>query len=655
MFAFVDVHASTVYKRGVVNSKAGVYREASNSSILKSDTNGSIYLYKPEAVEVVGESGSYYRIRFLYSGFKYEGYIAKSKLDVNEYTTDDAYEQSLIAAGFPSDYARRLAILHAIHPNWTFAPSFTGKRQGGMDFLEAVQAEADVVSRNLISGSNTSLRSTRDGAYKNGQWISLSGSGWYAASEQTIAFFMDARNFLDESHIFMFENHGFNASTQTPDTVNKVLGGTFMANPFECYNGANFCAVGTHYYVDTFMSAARDKNVSPVHLASRVKQEQGNNGSTLSLGKGYNGEYVGYYNFFNINASGITTQDVILNGLRHAYNKGWNNQHISIYDGSTVVASNYISVGQSTTYYEKFNTINLIYSHQYMQNVKAPYSEAYTTYTSYFNSYTNKDEWDKGTYDFLIPIYSNMGGETSLDASLNADATLKNLSISGGSLNPSFQSSAYNYDCYVDSSLTQVTVEATPTNATAIVKNTGIVNLTGNDTTITVEVTAANGISKSNYVINVHKSTRDETHPNDILNNVGIKITDGYLSNISMGSDVSNIINSIKNKYYFAEVKVTGVSGNEIHDGLVMTGQIVSIKNNNVSVSYRVVLYGDINYDGTTDIRDLLGVQKHLVKSKTLGGEALKAADINKDGSVDIRDLLLVQKSLVGQYTITQG
>lgn len=647
------VDASTTYTRGIVKSSSKITN--AGGSQLKSDTGGSIYLYNPEAVEVLGEVGSSYKIKFMYSGFIYEGYIKKGNVTVKTYTTDDAYEQEMITKGFPDDYARKLAILHAIHPNWSFMPSNTGKIAGGLDFKTAVEGEARVVSTNLIQTSNNSLKSTADGAYQNGVWIDLSGKGWHAASKQTIAFFMDPRNFLDESHIFMFENLGFNPATQKKEVVDKIIGGTFMSNPFDCIVGSNECILGTHYFNDTFMEIGRSRNVSPVHLASRVLQEQGSKGSVLSLGKGWNGEYIGYYNFFNVNASGKTNDEVITNGLKYAHDRGWNNPYYSIYGGSSLIANSYIGRGQSTGYYQKFNTIvPSYYTWQYMQNVKAPYSEAYTTYTSYYKAHSSLEEWDNEVYDFLIPIYSNMGEYTTLDASQNGDSTLKSLNITNCQLNPDFLSSAYSYECYVEDGIEEIEVTAETTNANATLANPGKVKIEEKETTIDLVVTAVNGQS-STYSVHIKKIEKDTSTPIEILNNIGLKVNEDYVSNIEVGMDVSNIINGIKGKHHFASMKMFDASGKELNEGIVKTGYKISVKNNGVEKAFDVVVFGDNNGDGLIDIRDLLSLQKHLVSSKALTDAYFKASDINKDGLVDIRDLLLVQKQLVGAYTINQG
>ncbi len=654
-FIFIpNVEASKTYTRGIVTKNSRIFN--SSGSQLKSDTGGNITLSSPEAVEILGEESSNYRIKFMYTGFIYEGYIAKNAVTTKTYTTDDSYEQNLINMGFPSSYASKLAIIHAIHPNWIFTPSKTGNQSEGIDFYSAVNGEASVVARNVIQTSNNSLKSTADGAYQNGVWINLAGNNWHAASVQTIAFYMDPRNFLDESHIFMFENLGYNPSTtnQDKEVVNKILNPTFMKNPFDCYEVSNMCTPGVHSFTDSFMSVGSERKVSPVHLATRVVQEQGTNGSVLSLGRGYNSQYIGYYNFFNVAASGKNDEEVILNGLAYAAAQNWNNQYASIYGGSSLISNNYIGRGQSTRYYQKINTIaSPYYGNQYMQNIRAPYSEAYSTYTSYYKASSSMDEWDKEYHDFLIPVYSNLPEFTTLDASQNGDATLKSLNVDKCKLNPSFQSSAYYYTCNIPSTEEQLNITAESTNPNAKVENPGNVTIESNEQEIKIKVIAVNG-SESIYIINVKRQVADNTPPVEILNSIGIKVSDNFASNIPVGSDISNIINSVNNKYFFATIKLSDLHGQEIFDGISKTGDTINIVNGSANENFKIVIYGDVTGDGQIDIRDLLGIQKHLVKSKTVDGEFYKAADINKDGTVDIRDLLLAQKYLVGAYTISQ-
>ncbi len=648
------------YRRGLVKSAAYIYKNSIGgvANYLPSDLGRTpMTLYAPDTVQVLGEEGNYYLVKFIYSGFIYNGYVAKDTLTVIDYTVDENFKQELVNKGFPQDYAEKLAALHAIHPNWVFTPSFTGGVQGGMDFYTAVRGEASVIDRNLTDSANTTLRSTAPGSYANGVWKTFSGGSWYAASEQTIAYYLDPRNFMNETNFFMFENQGYNGNVNYRTMVEKALSGSFMDRPFQCLAGANACGEGTHYYVDTFLEAGVKNGVNPVHLASRVLKEQGSTGSFLSLGVGYNKQYVGYFNFFNINANaapGLSQGDVVLNGLKYAESRGWNNQHISIVEGAALIGNNYVGRGQSTAYYQKFNTIApTYYGNQYMQNIHAPYSEGYSTYTSYYRSFASLAEWDNATYEFLIPVYQNMPTATSLDANYNNDSTLKSLNIPECKFNLSFQSDAYEYECFTKKETQVLNVSAEATNGLAKVEYPSKVNLTGDETTITVKVIAVNG-STSLYTIRVHRIETDGYSPQEILNGIGIKVTDEYAYNIAAGSDVSNIITGIVNQYHFAEVSVTEANGTVITEGKVKTGQKITITNSGLTRTFTVVIYGDSSGDGAINIADLLVIQKHIVGAKALANEYMKAADLHRDNTVDIRDLLLMQKHVVGQYTISQ-
>ena len=611
----------------------------------------------PELVEIIGESGNYYQIKFLYSGYTKVGYIKKSSVTEQVYEIDENYKNELVNLGFPRDYAERLAILHAIHPNWVFTPSYAKQTTLGADFNGVVKGEASVIDRNLLHKKlkDPNLLSTSPGAYNNGVWYGFSGGDWYAVSEQTIAYFLDPRNFMNETNFFMFENQAWNDGVDYPPMVEKSLNGSFMDrnHPYLCSEGSKNCSVGLHYFNDTFVDAGRVNRVNPVSLASRVKVEQGT-GSFLSNGAGWNGQYVGYYNFFNISANGATTDDVILNGLGYAYNRGWNNPYISIVEGAGLVGNQYVSVGQSTVYYQKFNSINLNYSHQYMQNILAPYEEGYKTYTTYLSSYSSIGEWDKAAYGFLIPVYQNMPTFTSLEPEYNVDASLQSLSISECNINPSFDSGIKSYECYTSKDTKEVNILASPTSGVAKAEYTSKLVLTSDETTTQIKVTAGNG-NVEIYEIKIHRIETDGYAPSEVLNGVGIKVSDKFASNFSNIKTVSSLINAVKGNYHFAEVDVTGANGEARKpEDIIRSSDIITVKNAGVAVSFSAVLYGDPSGDGKTDIRDLLLIQQHIVKARALNGAYYNAADINKDGAIDIRDLLLVQQNIVGQYQISQ-
>ena len=154
-----------------------------------------------------------------------------------------------------------------------------------------------------------------------------------------------------------------------------------------------------------FWAIGAEQQVSPFHLAARVYQEQGQGTSPLISGN-YPG-YEGYYNYFNISASGSTNEQVITNGLNYARNNGWDNAYASILGGANVISANYIKKGQDTLYLQKFNVSttasNPVYTHQYMQNIAAPTSEALSMKKLYESAGALEN-----TFVFKIPVYENM-------------------------------------------------------------------------------------------------------------------------------------------------------------------------------------------------------------------------------------------------------
>ena len=68
-------------------------------------------------------------------------------------------------------------------------------------------------------------------------------------------------------------------------------------------------------YASTFMDVAKSSGVSAYHIASRIKQEQGQKGTSPLISGTYSG-YEGYYNYFNFNATGNTKDKIYKNGIQ---------------------------------------------------------------------------------------------------------------------------------------------------------------------------------------------------------------------------------------------------------------------------------------------------------------------------------------------------
>ena len=97
---------------------------------------------------------------------------------------------------------------------------------------------------------------------------------------------------------------------------------------------------------------------------------------------------------------------------------------------------------------------------------------------------------------------------------------------------------------------------------------------------------------------------------------------------------------------------VLAYRGNDT-SGLLKTGDILNITNGEDSKEITIVIKGDATGDGKIDIKDLLRVQKGILKMADLSGPYLKASDVNQDNQITILDLLRVQKHILGYLTIS--
>lgn len=158
--------------------------------------------------------------------------------------------------------------------------------------------------------------------------------------------------------------------------------------------------------INAVINASNKYKINPLYLLARLYQEQGSGNSPLANGSGQNGEYVGIYNLFNINASGNSSATIIKNGLSFAKSKGWTSKAKSIEGGAEIIANSYINKNQDTLYYQKFNVVGTsgLYTHQYMQNILAAQQEGETLRKTYKNIDSNLTN----TYVFTIPVYENM-------------------------------------------------------------------------------------------------------------------------------------------------------------------------------------------------------------------------------------------------------
>lgn len=436
------------------------------------------------------------------------GYVSAAYVQLtssgSQGSSDADFESYMTKQGFPESYKPYLRTLHEQHPKWIFTA-----QKLGVDWNTALKEEC-VLGRNLVhSSALASWKSMEKGAYdfNGGYWYGLDGS-WVAASKEIIMYYMDPRNFLNDTYIFMFENQSYDPSYQTESGVKTILADTFMSGSYTCPDTKK-----KYTYSQTFMDAAKKSGVSPYHLASRCRNEQGVNGAPQSLGtvKGYEN----YFNFFDIQAYATSTMTAAEMGCKYAkttnptYLLPWTNQYKSIVGGSIFLGTGYITKGQDTLYLQKFDMVdggNGLYYHQYMTCVFGQANEAISLKNAYSQDILNS------AMEFKIPVYNNMPDKLCPKPTSSGDNNnyLKSLSVSGTSISPKFDKFTASYTAKVNAEVSSVTVNANPLGKSAKVSGNGKVSLKTGENTVKVTCTAASGVKRT-YTIKITRKAASQT------------------------------------------------------------------------------------------------------------------------------------------------
>lgn len=180
------------------------------------------------AVSILNQTtGSDGKVWYQISAGGVTGYVRSDLVSTQSvaYTTDANFEAYLAQQGFPESYKAGLRTLHAQHPTWIF-----NAVQTGLDWNTAVASELQGTSSLVETGSKSSWKSTEAGKFDwtSSTWPGFDGATWVGASQEIVAYFMDPRNFLDDSYVFQFAVHDYNAELQTIDGLRSMLQGTFL-------------------------------------------------------------------------------------------------------------------------------------------------------------------------------------------------------------------------------------------------------------------------------------------------------------------------------------------------------------------------------------------------------------------------------------------
>lgn len=517
--------------------------------------------------------------------------------------------------------------LKASHPNWTFKILYTG-----IDWNTVISNEYvghGKSPRNLVPGNNSNYA---------GDWVcSICGNkaydngGWVCASESAIKYMMDPRNSINETDIFQFQELTYDGYDE--NTVLKMVEGTFL---------------NKEKYIKAIKEVSEETNVSPYYLVARILQEQGKNGTVLTKGKGYEGQYEGYYNVFNIGATGGTKSKVILNGLAKAEKEGWKSLVKAIKGGAKFIAKDYIARGQNTLYFQKFDvesSDNSLYYHQYMQNILAAQKEGETLK----KTYNDVDSLD-GKYTFIIPVYNNMPSAVSKRPSItstsNVSTDIVRVNVNKQiTLRKTENGIATGEFLYKDEIVTRVEKATEKVNGTywdKVMKANGVTGYvarqTYDDEEYKLYLVPIVSEENNNTTNNTDTNT-DNT--NNLISSDKVKIKDQAVV-ITPNAKVSDIKKVLGNN-----IVIKDLNGKELSSSAVAgTGCRIDDK-------YTVAMLGDINGDGEVKATDYMLIKNYIMGKTKFKVSQKIAADLNKDEKVKATDYMLVKNYIMGTAKIT--
>ena len=598
------------------------------------------------------------------------------------------YTQTLKSgiSNFPKEYQSALNKIKDEHPDWNFEAYYTG-----LPWSTVLLNETSSHGRNrVIKTSDASWRCSCGNV----------ASGYACASEGIIGYYLDARNFLNEINIFQFLEISYNSKIHNLSGVKSAVKGTFLDNTITYRkNGKSY----TKSYAEIILEAAEESNMSPYSIVTKIIQEVGTKGSASVKGT-YSG-YEGYYNFYNLGA--YDTGNAIVNALKYAKDKEWDNQYDAIIDGAKQIANSYTNAGQNTAYFYKWDVVGTkilksgssqkvsssdMFWHQYMTNVQDPTSQSKTLY----NTYAKNGILDK-SLNFIIPIYEDMPSSVNMPSGFSDDTEdlyyvnctdglrVRNKASTSGSIlttlykNTKVQMITKNYTTANGIVWDKIKLSNGVTGYTADKYLTVCKTNNDSDTVIGTAKTTENlklrkSASTSGVLLAIiPKNTQVDILQKDVSNSNGYNwykvkygsykgyVASQYLNvnnsnNNNNNNDNKSDVVELNDEYAKSEGNTLIVTPNSTINniansasGTLKTGETVKVG----SKSYTVAMLGDINGDGVIDSRDSLRILKYQVGKYNLNVNGKLAADLNGDGVVDSRDSLRILKYQVGKYSIS--
>ena len=215
-----------------------------------------------------------------------------------------------------------------------------------------------------------------------------------------------------------------------------------------------------------------------------------------------------------------------------------------------------------------------------------------------------------GSNTFTISVTSQSGSvktyQVVVTRKASSDATLKNITVSNGTLSPTFSTSTTSYTVSVPYSISNVTVGATVNNSEASVTGTGAKELVVGTNTVTLTVTSGDKTKKT-YTVNIIRE-KDTDNTLKSLSIKGCSLTPTFNSNTT--SYTCTVENSVKVAEMSLEANSSVATLKYENQNLNVgenTINIVVTAQNGVAKTYQVVVTRKANSDATLNNLEVEG------------------------------------------------
>ena len=303
--------------------------------------------------------------------------------------------------------------------------------------------------------------------------------------------------------------------------------------------------------------------------------------------------------------------------------------------GAKFLGRDYINADQQTLYLQKFNLVSRYFppfQHQYMGNIFAPQLEAEGVYRAYSEIGVLAD-----AKEFLIPVFTELPYYTP-EPEYNGTPNnwLRSLKVNGSEL-PDFNYAKSSYRVELETGEDTVRIEAEPFEVAALVDGDGFFLLQEGENRFQISVTATDGTVRLYELTVVSAPAKGPVEvSSDIYGIDGL----GFL----YGADPRYTYNTVDAlvQHLRAPDDILYVTRNaegvETYGPLGTGSTLEMWRDGELLVTYTLVIFGDVNGDGSIDVLDARRIAQYNMGQVQLSYAELIAMDANRDGSGDLLD-----------------